>query len=214
MKHSKQPSLYGETVTSGGMNQRRQQIIRAGYQLIVDKGLEGFRTRDVAAKVGINTATLHYYFPTKETLIQGVVLYLIEELKQPLIAQRKEPLTASEKLRLEFRDVSVRIREAPDQLLVLNELAIRSWRDPAIARILAYLDEQWHGHLSSILKQGIAQGEFRSDLNVVQTASSIMTQLRGIGLQVKLHPEQMERLIKQMAAQTSHWVMRDKPSNK
>jgi len=49
---------------------------------------------------------------------------------------------------------------------------------------------------------------------VVQTANSIMTQLRGLGLQVKLHPEQMERLIKQMAVQTSHWVLRGKPSNK
>jgi len=214
VKHSKQSSHHGDTAIAGGMNQRRQQIVRAAYQLIVDKGLEGFRTRDVAAKVAINTATLHYYFPTKETLIQGVVLYLIEELKRPLVPQRKKPFTASEKLQLEFRDVSVRIREAPDQLLVLNELAIRSWRDPAIARILAHLDEQWRGHLSSILKQGIAEGEFRSDLNVVQTANSIMTQLRGLGLQVKLHPEQMERLVKQMAVQTSHWAMRGKPSNK
>src|SRR5215471_14333312 len=195
-------------------NQRPAQIVRAAYRLIVESGLEGFRTRDVAAKVGINSATLHYYFPSKESLIQGVVQHLIEELKRPLVKSQQKPQSAIDKLRLEFRDVSARIRQAPDQLLVLNELAIRSWRDPAIARILAYLDEQWHGHLSSILKQGIAQGEFRSDLNVVQTASSIMTQLRGIGLQVKLHPEQMERLIKQMAAQTSHWVMRGKPSNK
>jgi AcrR family transcriptional regulator len=196
------------------MNQRQHQIVQAAYHLIVDKGLEGFRTRDVAAKAAINTATLHYYFPTKETLIQGVVLYLIEELKKPLVPQRKEHFTASERLQLEFRDVSVRIREAPDQLLVLNELAIRSWRDPAIARILGHLDEQWRGHLSSILKQGIAEGEFRSDLNVVQTANSIMTQLRGLGLQVRIHPEQMERLVKQMAVQTSHWVMRGKPSGK
>jgi len=41
-----------------------------------------------------------------------------------------------------------------------------------------------------------------------------MTQLRGLGLQVKVHPEQMERLVKQIAVQTSHWVMGGKPSNK
>jgi AcrR family transcriptional regulator len=188
-------------------NQRPAQIVRAAYQLIVDNGLEGFRTRDVAAKVGINTATLHYYFPSKESLIQGVVQHLIEELKSPLVKLQREPQSAIDKLRLEFRDVSVRIRQAPDQLLVLNELAIRSWRDPSIAGILSHLDEQWRGHLVSILKQGIEEGAFRSDLNVLSTANAIMTQLRGLGLQVKLDASHFDRLVKQIAAQTEHWVL-------
>lgn len=40
--------------------------------MIADAALEKFRTRDVAAKAGINTATLHHYFPTKEDLILAI----------------------------------------------------------------------------------------------------------------------------------------------
>lgn len=212
MRHNKRSAIrleFGQALaSSAAANQKPAKIARAAYKIIVEKGLEGFRTRDVAAKVGINIATLHYYFPTKESLIQGVVQLLIEELKRPLVKLPRKPVSAFQKLRLEFRDVSVRIRKAPDQLLVLNELAIRSWRDPAIARILSYLDEQWRGHLVSILKQGIEEGAFRSDFNVVATANAIMTQLRGLGLQVKLGANQSDRLVKQIARQTEHWVLR------
>jgi AcrR family transcriptional regulator len=209
-KHFGAPESRAAWPPPATANQRPAQIVRAAYQLIVDSGLEGFRTRDVAAKVGINSATLHYYFPSKESLIRGVVQHLIEELKKPLVKPHREPQSAVDKLRLEFRDVSARIRQAPGQLLVLNELAIRSWRDPAIARILSHLDEQWRGHLVSILKQGIKEGTFRSDLNPLSTANAIMTQLRGLGMQVKLDASQFDRLVKQIAVQTEYWVLRPK----
>src|SRR5215469_15139511 len=52
---------------------RRSALVQAAYARIARQGFEGLRTRDVAADVGVNIATLHYYFPTKEALIRGVV---------------------------------------------------------------------------------------------------------------------------------------------
>ena len=52
---------------------RRSALVLAAYRQIAARGFEGLRTREVAAEVGVNIATLHYYFPTKEKLIEGVV---------------------------------------------------------------------------------------------------------------------------------------------
>src|SRR5437868_7663342 len=52
---------------------RRRALVAAAYHRIADEGFEGLRTRDVAADVGVNIATLHYYFPTKEALIRNVI---------------------------------------------------------------------------------------------------------------------------------------------
>jgi AcrR family transcriptional regulator len=38
---------------------RRLAIAAAARAIIVEKGLEGLRTRDIAKRVGINIATLH-----------------------------------------------------------------------------------------------------------------------------------------------------------
>ncbi|MBI4046729.1 MAG: TetR family transcriptional regulator, partial [Devosia nanyangense] len=40
--------------------ERRRAIAMAARQLIIEKGFEGLRTRDIADRVGINIATLHY----------------------------------------------------------------------------------------------------------------------------------------------------------
>ena len=52
---------------------RRGELVLAAYKRIAERGFEGLRTRDVASDVGVNVATLHYYFPTKEKLIEAVV---------------------------------------------------------------------------------------------------------------------------------------------
>ena len=54
---------------------RQKALVQAAFNQIAERGFEGLRTREVAAGVGLNIATLHYYFPTKESLIRGVVAY-------------------------------------------------------------------------------------------------------------------------------------------
>src|SRR5690348_10879893 len=58
---------------------RRRDLVLAAYHLIAEKGFEGLRTRDVARRAAVNNATLYYYFPTKQGLIQGVVEYLVQQ---------------------------------------------------------------------------------------------------------------------------------------
>ncbi|TMG42173.1 MAG: helix-turn-helix transcriptional regulator, partial [Chloroflexi bacterium] len=48
---------------------RHEALVQAAFNQIAERGFEGLRTREVAAEVGVNIATLHYYFPTKEALI-------------------------------------------------------------------------------------------------------------------------------------------------
>src|SRR5580658_7557820 len=48
---------------------RRRELLKATFEVIAAVGFEGLRTRAVADKAGVNVATLHYYFPTKEALI-------------------------------------------------------------------------------------------------------------------------------------------------
>jgi AcrR family transcriptional regulator len=196
---------HGQPASVASRNERSFEVVSAAYSLIAEKGFEGLRTREVADKVGINSATLHYYFPTKEALIQGVVEHLMQELRTSR-AKPRDPQSALDRLRAEFADLRLRLREAPEQLAVLTELAVRAWRDPAIARMLQYLDDGWRGHLTSILEAGIAEGVFRADLEVVATADAMMSQLRGLGYQGKLGGKKMDSLIAHIAIQTEYWV--------
>src|SRR5437016_13070092 len=100
--------------------ERQEALVQAAYELLAERGFEGLRTRDVAAKVGVNVATLHYYYPTKEKLIRGAVGYAMGRFRTTL-----QPAgSPGEPLRAHFAGLRRRARTAPDLFVVTGELAM------------------------------------------------------------------------------------------
>lgn len=166
-------------------DERRLRLIATAYQLLVEKGFEGLRVREVAAQAGVNIATLHYYFPTKEDLIRGVVDYVVHlflTIKAPL-PQIGQEATASLKLQRIFLDLQIQLQQAPHLFVVLTELHLRSQRDPAVRAILKNLNDSWQSQLEAICREGVEQGLFRADLNPRLVASQIMALIKGVTLQ-------------------------------
>ena len=114
---------------------QRQALARAAYQIIAESGFEGLRTRDVAERVGVNIATLHYYFSTKEDLVRGVMQLLMRGVHRRSMrptsrrwkrCRRVKPSAAS------WRKCAIRSGRGPTTYIVLFELYMRSLRDPQI----------------------------------------------------------------------------------
>src|SRR5438445_8686921 len=109
--------------------ERQEELVRAAYDLLADRGFEGLRTRDVAAKVGVNIATLHYYFPTKEKLIRGVVGYAMGRFRTTL----QPSGSPGEQLRAHFAGIRRLARTDPELLVVMGQLRVSGRRDRGIA---------------------------------------------------------------------------------
>ena len=52
-------------------NDKAAQILDAARESIMERGYNGFSFRDIAAKVGIKSASIHYHFPTKADLAEA-----------------------------------------------------------------------------------------------------------------------------------------------
>jgi len=179
---------------SARADSRRADLVRAAYDLIVAHGLEGLRTRDIAARAGVNVATLHYYFPTKEALIAGVA----EHLAQQFISVHAPPVVggpspALDRLRQEFADARVYQNERPDMLVVMQELMLRGRRDPAVAAIVAPSTQGWRIGLERMVAAGIAEGVFRPTLDQAAAADLVMAALGGV-LLLNLPPPALTRV--------------------
>ena len=79
-------------------------IAAAARALIAERGFEGLRTRDIAERVGINVATLHYHVPTKEALIEIVAQSMRDDFIAQSKAWRREGLTPLQELQHEMAD--------------------------------------------------------------------------------------------------------------
>ena len=75
------------------------QILDVAQQLIQTRGYNAFSYADIAAQVGIRTATIHYYFPTKADLGRDVVARYRANLIAGLAHMDQSEMSAAEKLK-------------------------------------------------------------------------------------------------------------------
>jgi AcrR family transcriptional regulator len=153
--------------------ERRDAIACAARALIVEKGLEGLRTRDIAAAVGINIATLHYHVPTKEALIGLVAESIRDDFRAQYARRSRDGKSALELLRLEFEDFRETMMESPQLLVLMAELAERARRDPAVSRIMAPMGAFWRSQFADIIRFGVEDGSFRPDVDPAAAAQII-----------------------------------------
>src|SRR5438128_12024936 len=104
---------------------RRRALVAAAYRRIATDGFEGLRTRDVAADVGVNIATLHYYFPTKEALIRAV----IGQAMQRFVATMPDGGSPADQLAGHLRALARLLAEDRELWAVMSELVLRAPRD-------------------------------------------------------------------------------------
>jgi AcrR family transcriptional regulator len=133
---------------------RRQALIHAGYTQLAQRGFEGLRTRDVAAAAGVNIATLHYYFPTKEALIGGILEHTMTRFRTTIAPAASR----GDLLRAHFDGLRQLVRDEPEIFAVMGELALRSSRDPGIADLFGKTIETWHGTMRSLIESASTDG--------------------------------------------------------
>jgi AcrR family transcriptional regulator len=164
---------------------RRTEIVRVAYRLIAERGLEGLRFADVAREAGINNGTLLYYFESKDALIRAVGALMVEQFSETAAPNNPDaptdPLAA---IRWEFVDAAEHLQDMAS--IVYTELLVRGQRDPSVAALLRGIDAAWHAWLSSILERGLEAGVIRADLDVALAATTIMTSIRGAGMQAMI----------------------------
>jgi len=175
---------------------RRRELVEAAFQRIATEGFEGLRTRDVAADAGVNIATLHYYFPTKEALIRGVIGQAMQRFGATLPSEG----SAVEQLRGHLRALLQLMKEDPQLWAVMGELVLRAPRDADLAHILRETDAYWHRTLQDLLCRCIADGSIDTRLDSDETASLMMSALKGLSLPTMagFQPEVADKVFRQL----------------
>lgn len=184
-------SLTGKRESGDG---RRLAIAKAARQIIVEKGLEGLRTRDIAARVGINIATLHYHVPTKEALVALVAESLRHDFKAQALRHPRQGKSGLEQLRMEFADFRETVVDMPDLIIILTELVERARRDATVAEIMLPMRDFWRNQFAGIFRLGISDGSFRPDLDPEAAALISTGALSDCWRQCSSSPSELDRV--------------------
>jgi AcrR family transcriptional regulator len=141
---------------------RPQELLDAALALFVQKGFAATRAEEVAVQAGVSKGTLYLYYPSKEELLKAVIAhYLSDRIAEGAAQTAGFSGTATELLQSILIDWWTQIYESPAAgvfKLVITE--VRNF--PEIASFYhREVVERGHDLLGGIVRQGIAQGEFR-----------------------------------------------------
>lgn len=161
----------------------KQKITQTMFQLIAEKGYDKASIGQIAAAIGIQKASVYYYFTSKEDIFLQMVkeLYGNDDwdketvLKEEITvsAYRQELISAGERfIDSYFENQSMR--------KVYAEIDIQATRIPALQAFVKAMDEKFNQFLTQSMAHGVTIGAFSADFDIKLHAQVLYTILIGI----------------------------------
>jgi len=143
----------------------KDKIIEVAVECFGELGYEGTSMRLIAEKSGVSKPAIYYYFPDKEKLFIGIVEYIGNKFDTISIDIINSNLTAIEKLK---KFMLVRYQPFKDSQIArrfMNRLLTGGIK-LKLSNIDQHIFEKQRQFVIQIIKQGIAEGILRKDINV------------------------------------------------
>lgn len=149
--------------TSGAT--RREELLGIAGGLFAERGLRSTTVRDIADTAGILSGSLYHHFDSKESMVDELLRGFLDDL----FARYREITAAGLSAAETLRRLVVASFEAIDARHTAVAIYQNEARHLAGQGRFAYINErnvEFRELWESVLRRGVADGEFRTDLDV------------------------------------------------
>jgi len=171
----------------GAAEQRREQMLRAALEVIVERGYADTRIADVAERVGSSPALVIYYFKTRDQLLTEAIGFS-EDVWYAYGVKRLEtiPTAAGQLTELIAMTCLPDTDPAPrSEWLLWLDLWALSPRNAGVAAVRRKFDERWRQTIRTIVVAGQDAGEF-APVDAEDFAITLGALLDGMAVQIAL----------------------------
>jgi len=163
----------------------KRNILAAGLEVFSRKGYKATRMEDIASQANVTTGAIYHHFGGKSELYIALVEdseVQLNQLAQQIVEEGGAPATILRRLLVrmfEYIEEDEKYRAVLE--LFLNKTEISAELDIFNEKILAgrRLLVQF---FSSLIQDGIVEGEFHSDISPQNTALALVGFVNGMGL--------------------------------
>lgn len=153
---------------------RRDQILDAAARIFARDGFHAARMDDIAAELGLTKAAIYYYCDSKADLFVQVIEARVGIALDALESVDNTPAAAPAKIREAIR-VHLRVfHEHRDIYIMFLGERLRSISGEG-ASVVDEMGRRFERRWADFLREGIASGEFRADLDVPVTVKASLS---------------------------------------
>jgi len=163
------------TVGSIGSETARR-VLKEALTLFAHQGYAAVSMRQIAAECGIQAGALYNHFPTKQAILNGLMINHLEDLLEALQAEHlpENPAAALET----FTRFHIRYHIGKPEEVFIAYMELRNLEPQPYAQVMK-LRQRYERVLRRILREGQSEGLFRLD-DVPVTAMSIISMMTGV----------------------------------
>jgi AcrR family transcriptional regulator len=171
----------------GDVAERREQMLRAALEVIIERGYADTRIADVAERTGTSPALVIYYFKTRDQLLTEAIRYSEDSCHAELLRRMAEiPAAAGRLSELIAMNCLPGTGPEPRSSWRLRlDLWALSPRSPGVAAVREKSDERWRDAIRSVVLAGQEAGEF-APVDVDDFAIALSALLDGLAVQIAL----------------------------
>lgn len=166
-------------------------ILDIAEELVQKVGFNAFSYADIAERIGIKKASIHYHFPAKTDLGKALMARHRENVGILLESLLKENKTHKDILVLYLKSIFASTYETDRKMCLGGMFAadVLTLDLDIQNEVKAFflLNEEW---LSTLLKQGKKQGEFHFKNDTLDLARQILTIIEGSLLLARLYQDE------------------------
>jgi AcrR family transcriptional regulator len=154
----------------------RRSVVEAAREIVATEGVEALTLEAVAERADVAIATIYNRVGNRSALLVAVAEQAMEESRVYMDAAYAAEGTAEERLLLVADTYARFARERPHEFRILVEPA----DEPEAVERLAELTRAQNAKLADIIRDGIATGDARPDLDPDEVATTLWASLNGL----------------------------------
>lgn len=158
---------------------REEQLLDIARRLFANRGFRATSLRDIAEEAKISKAALYYHFPNKDELYERVVIQSLDALVQMVSADVARANTPTERV-LAFIHSSANFLDNHREHWLAGAHAFREAGQTERRGVALHLRDTYEKLLRNCVSEGIASGEFRSDLDPAMTTRFLLSALNYV----------------------------------
>lgn len=158
--------------------ERTQVILAVAQTLLAQQGYAGLSMRAVAQQVGISLGNLQHYYPSKEKLVEALLIHILDgfQLRVAEMTDRMQSASQFERFKALIDQVLIEIRQ-PDTYGLLAEINALANRLPFAAQLMQTVFERERKEVFKLingLNPKISKEEYK------RRAAMIVVQIHGL----------------------------------
>lgn len=167
----------------------RERIISSALNLVQTRGFNAFSFRDIADEIGIRSASIHHYFPTKEDLGRELIAHYRDSFQAALVniaSSTSDPVKQLDA----FVSLLARSVEDGEKVCLCGVLMsdCETLEEP-MRKELTKMTDEVEGWAAAILKRGKDEGVLKFSEQPVVLARTLFASFQGIMLCARAHKE-------------------------